>query len=337
MIVRTPVRRGSRAVGEAASGGADGRGRRAHRRSAGRRRWTAPRPLASRGRGALGFLLLALVAGCDGVETVRPDVAVSISGEQVPYTDFEAFLAQQLGGELDLGAAALSGLFDQFLDEQLLVRLAVERGLLEQPVDERRAVAYLLRDFRYQPSERELRAYFTAHRSDFARPERVHLRLILVPDRGTAEQAFAALEGEDFAEVAARFSQGPTAHLGGDQGLLAREDLAGRYAEIVFALDAGEVSEIVEADYGFQIFQVTERLPASVMSFEEAEPVIRRELDGRRLDEQLASLLAEARERYNVRVFRGNLPFDYRGAYGQGAGGRNTRGPDPSETFDAET
>ncbi|MEO1086340.1 MAG: hypothetical protein AAFY88_19055, partial [Acidobacteriota bacterium] len=73
---------------------------------------------------------------------------------------------------------------------------------------------------------------------------------------------------------------------------------------------------IVKADFGYQIFQVTDRQEATVMPFEDAEPLIRKALQARFMDEQLASLLAEARGRYNVRVLRGNLSFDYDGLYG---------------------
>ncbi|MEM6793814.1 MAG: peptidyl-prolyl cis-trans isomerase [Acidobacteriota bacterium] len=284
------------------------------------------------------FGALSLLA-CGGARSANPGLAVSISGEQLPYSDFEKYLRTQLDSRaLDLDDAALSGLFDQYLEGQLLTRMAEERGLIEGPLDSRRAAAFLLRDLRFEPGETELRAYYAAHRSDFASPKQVRLRLILVPERELAEQALEALYDQDFAEVAARFSQGPTAHLGGDQGLLAREDLPARFADIIFALPTDGVSEIVQADYGYQIFQVTERRPALSMSFEEALPRIRRELLDRHIDEQLAALLEEARERYNVRIYRSNLPFAYRSPADADAGdssGEPAGEPREDDTLDA--
>ncbi|MEM1178619.1 MAG: peptidylprolyl isomerase [Acidobacteriota bacterium] len=287
------------------------------------RRRLPRRPGALSGPFAGAVLLaagLAVVGGCKPPERAEPGVCVSISGEKLRCEAFDRYLASQLGqGVGNLDDAAFSGLFDQFLDGELLIRLAVERGLVEGPVDQRRAMAYLFRDARFDPSERELRAYFEAHRSDFDRPARVHLRLILVDERNLAEQALAALQDADFVEVAAQFSQGPTAHLGGDQGWLSEEDLSGLFGDVIFNLDINEVSEIVKADFGYQIFQVSDRQEATVMPFEDAEPLIREALQARFMDEQLASLLAEARERYNVRVFRGNFSFDYAGLYGADA------------------
>ena len=271
-------------------------------------------------RVSLIALLLLAVPGCESPERAHPDVAVTISGEMVPYVDFAQYLRHQLGDQQSgIDDEALSSLFDQYLDGQLLTRLAVERGLVEGEINERRAVAFLLQSAFFDPSEAELRAYFAAHKQEFERPESVRLRVILTHEAENAEAALSALENEDFAEVAARFSQGPTAHLGGDQGWLSREDLADVFGEVIFQLEENEISRIVKADFGFQIFQVTERQPASVVPFEEAETTIRERLQDRFLDEQLASLLHEARERYNVRVLDGNLPFDYDGAYARGS------------------
>lgn len=267
---------------------------------------------------ALGVLLLVAFSGCESQERANPGIAVTISGERVAYVEFAQYLTDQLGDQQsEFDDAALSSLFDQYLDGQLLTRLAVERGLVEGPVSERRALAFLLQGAasRFEPREAELRAFFAAHQEEFERPERVRLRVILVDEPEIAEEALAALAEQDFAAVAARFSQGPTAHLGGDQGWLSRDDLAGLFGEVIFELEEDETSEIVKADFGYQIFQVTERRQATVMPFEQAEPSIRQSLRDRFLDEQLAALLHEARERYNVRVLDGNLPFDYRGAY----------------------
>ena len=47
------------------------------------------------------------------------------------------------------------------------------------------------------------------------------------------------------------------------------------------------------------------------------------EVAERRREEILRELVAEARERYNVRVFERNLPFNYAGRYGSGSTDEN--------------
>ncbi len=262
--------------------------------------------------------LAGWLVGCRQPPSIGSDVAVLIHGEEMHYDQFEAYLRENIGdAEGSLEAEVLSRLFDQFLDQQLLIRLAVERGLVEPGVALREAVELVVTDFpRSGWTEAQLRAYYLAHEADYNRPEEVHLRQILVADREPAEQALAAINaGEDFAQVAARFSQEPNAQMGGDQGFLARGDLPAAYADVIFDLAAGEVTDIVTADYGFHIFQVVERFPAKVLPLEEVADSIRQALERQRVDEIVAGFIDEARERYNVVVFPSNIPFDYQGDY----------------------
>ena len=53
-----------------------------------------------------------------------------------------------------------------------------------------------------------------------------------------------------------------------------------------------------------------------VMPEEDVADEIRDRLRRRKRDEILGSLLAEARDHYNVEIYERNLPFEYRGSYG---------------------
>jgi parvulin-like peptidyl-prolyl isomerase len=107
----------------------------------------------------------------------------------------------------------------------------------------------------------------------------------------------------------------PSASIGGVQGELSRADMPEEFAETIFGLEPGRPSDIVEADYGFHIFMVTERLPERIVPFEEASQRLRSRLWEERADARLSELVADARNRYTVRVYEQNLPFDYRGTY----------------------
>ena len=273
-------------------------------------------------RWLLGACLLGgcLLGGCRQPPAIGANVAVLIHGEELRYDAFETYLRHNVdGADAALDSLVQSRLFDQFLDQQLLIRLAIERGIVEPGVELREAVELVVgSDPGTGWTEDQLRAYYHAHEAEFRRPEEVHLRQILVPDREAAEQARAAIvAGEDFAQVAARFSQEPNAQLGGDQGRLAREDLPAAYVDAIFELDAGQTTDIVAADYGFHIFQVIERYPAEVSPLEAVAGDIRQALERRRVDDIVAAFIDEARERYNVVVFPSNIPFDYQGEYVQ--------------------
>jgi parvulin-like peptidyl-prolyl isomerase len=145
----------------------------------------------------------------------------------------------------------------------------------------------------------------------------VRLRQILVEDREAAERARQEIAtGTDFVEVAQRTSKEPRASFGGDQGELARSELPPVFAEKIFGLAPGQVSDVIPADYGFHIFQVVERLPAKELTLAEAEAEIRSHLARSNAEGRLEELAAEARARYNPVIYARNLPFNYVGRHG---------------------
>lgn len=66
--------------------------------------------------------------------------------------------------------------------------------------------------------------------------------------------------GEDFATLATEFSQDPaSAQRGGDLGLISRGDFVSEYETAAFKLNDGEMSGIVETQFGFHIIKMIER------------------------------------------------------------------------------
>ena len=273
----------------------------------------------SRRAALLGGILAVALGACSAEAPLPgPDVAARLGEAEVRYAEFDAHLRGTLGeGAAGLASEALSQLLDQFLTERLLVRLAVDRGLVGAAADAGRATAELLaREPRPAPTEAEVTAWYAAHRESFRRPERVELAQILTDDRLTAERARREIAaGSDFAAVARRVSSDPAAASGGQTGLFAREDLPPAFAEIVFKLDEGGVSEVVATDYGFHVFQVRRHLPAEVPALEEVRDQVIARLTAERADAALARLVSQARSRYAVQVFDRNLPFAYHGAF----------------------
>ena len=94
--------------------------------------------------------------------------------------------------------------------------------------------------------------------------------VIRVPEQASPDQlmrigarAQSALDqirrGDDFAKVAASFSDAPDGLSGGSMGMRALDRLPGLYAEAAQKLKAGEVSEILRSPAGFHIIKVTEK------------------------------------------------------------------------------
>jgi hypothetical protein len=274
----------------------------------------------------LGLALLALFAvACRRAAAPAADAVARIGETDVGYAEFERYVRRNAGDTGALGNDVLSQLFDQFLEERLLARLAVDQQRVPAGADPRQALSALIAAApQPAPTAEEIARYYQAHRGEFARPERVRLRQILTEERATAEKARREIAaGTPFEVVARRLAQGnggpKTASVGvsADQGELARTDLPPSFADLIFALRPGEVSPVVPASYGFHLFQVVSRQPAEVVALAAARGEIVAKLREEAADRRLRALVAEARGRYNTKVYERNLPFGYEGAYSE--------------------
>lgn len=73
------------------------------------------------------------------------------------------------------------------------------------------------------------------------------------------------LNGEKFTMLATLYSQDPgSANKGGEVGFFTRGDMVGEFEAAAFALKPGEVSPIIETNFGFHILQLIERRGNSV-------------------------------------------------------------------------
>ena len=133
--------------------------------------------------------------------------------------------------------------------------------------------------------------YYENNIEQFKSPQTVQARhiLIKVDENATPEQVEEArqriediyqmaIAGEDFAELAAEFSEGPTKTKGGDLGTFRRQDMVKPFSDKAFAMQAGEISEPVRTKFGWHIIKVEQVNPASLRSLDEARPEIEAKL-----------------------------------------------------------
>ena len=75
-----------------------------------------------------------------------------------------------------------------------------------------------------------------------------------------AELRERVIKGEKFSMLATLYSQDPgSAKKGGELGFFSRGDMVGEFESAAFALKPGEVSPVIETQYGFHIIQLIER------------------------------------------------------------------------------
>ncbi len=110
--------------------------------------------------------------------------------------------------------------------------------------------------------------------------------------RKQAEEILAQVKqpDTDFAELAKEHSDCPSSAQGGDLGFFPRKGkMVEPFAAAAFDLKVGEVSDVVETQFGYHIIKVTDRKEAQTTDLEKAAPHIRYSLQR----EKLASLQQE--------------------------------------------
>ncbi len=109
--------------------------------------------------------------------------------------------------------------------------------------------------------------------------------------------------GEDFAKVAEKNSTCPSSAQGGDLGFFGKGEMVAPFEEAAFALKQGEISGVVETEFGYHIIKLTDTKKAETVSFEDAKERIRNLLKSQRKQEALTSELSRLRSSLVVEVY----------------------------------
>jgi parvulin-like peptidyl-prolyl isomerase len=106
----------------------------------------------------------------------------------------------------------------------------------------------------------------------------------------------------DFADAAKKYSQCASAPNGGDIGYFPRKmTVEEPFARAAFALKVGQLSEVVQTDYGLHLIKVTDRKPGQPSDFNKMKDEVREMC----IEEMRMALLAHQRKTAHVEI---NLP-----------------------------
>jgi peptidyl-prolyl cis-trans isomerase SurA len=163
------------------------------------------------------------------------------------------------------------------------------------------------------PSE-EVKKYYDAHKDQFNRPEQVELAEIFLSTEGKSPEEIAAVrtkaddlhnravKGEDFAEMAKRYSEGTTAKDGGSLGRYEHGQLAPQLEDATFRLERNGVSDVIQTKTGFEILKVLNHYDAGLQPLDKVESEIMNKLYTEKMEPALRNYLAELREESYVMV-----------------------------------
>jgi peptidyl-prolyl cis-trans isomerase D len=115
--------------------------------------------------------------------------------------------------------------------------------------------------------------------------------------RKKAEEVLAkARAGADFAALANQYSQDESNNkTGGDLGFFGRGAMVPEFEQAAFALEPGQISDIVQTQFGFHVIKVTEKKPGETRPLDQVRTQIEDQLkweraqqDAQRIAEQIA-------------------------------------------------
>jgi len=228
-------------------------------------------------------VLIAQAAEELGIEVTDAQVQESLDQLRAGFAEEQQF--EQ--------ALTQSGLTLEGLREQLRNQLITER-LLEK-IDPGTEV-----------TEADINEYYEANKANQFTEEaatRASHILFEAADKATAERVLGEIRGgADFAELARQHSKDPaSATAGGDLGW-PTVPFVPEFQQALEGLDIGEVSALVETQFGWHIIKAVEKRAERVIPLSEAKESIEQMITDQRRAESYQSYIAELREKADIEI-----------------------------------
>ncbi len=228
-------------------------------------------------------------------ETINEELKI-VKGRFPDEDLYRSALTKAQLSEADLRSQIKRGLaIQQFITEQFVEKVAV--------------------------SSKEIRAYYDSHPESFRQPEQVRASHILIKidpqadesQRAEARKKIEAIqqklqEGEDFAGLAAEFSEGPSSVNGGDLGYFTRGRLEKPFEDAAFSLQPGEVSGPVETRFGYHLIKLLDKKPETTIPYEDIDDRIEQYLKDEKAEKEVSQCVQRLKENAKVERFLAETP-----------------------------
>ena len=272
------------------------------------------------------FYLLVLVFSLSlciyGNALAQDDVLAKIGDREITISDLNktiGFLDSQKQQMIKQNPRLKEQLLNQIVQSIVLADLAKKAGYdkkadimkrLQFITDNYLATEYLKGEVvnNVTVSDKDIKTYYDEHPDEFKIPEMVRTRHILIRvDAGASEEDKQKAKekaedilnkinsGEDFSKLASEFSEDTmTKSKGGDLGFISRGRLVEPFEDAAFALKPGEVSDIVETQFGYHIIKVEEKKEAGVEPYDSVKDTIKQQLIQNRRQSEVINFIEKA-------------------------------------------
>jgi peptidyl-prolyl cis-trans isomerase D len=164
----------------------------------------------------------------------------------------------------------------------------------EYRVPEKRKVRYALLDLqairqRTAVTEQDARRHYEDNVQQYSTPEQVRASHILLKVEGKDEAAVrkeaeqilakAKAPGADFGKLANQYTEEEAGKTkGGDLDFFGKGQMVPEFEKVAWALEPGQISDVVKSQFGLHIIKVTDKRAASTQPFEQVRPQIEDQL-----------------------------------------------------------
>lgn len=157
-------------------------------------------------------------------------------------------------------------------------------------------------------SEEDIRKYYDENPKEF-KNDTVKASHILLDTREEAEDVLVKVKaGEDFGDLAEEYSVEQGAQTTkGDLGEFGYGYMVEPFEEAAFGLEEGEISDIVETQFGFHIIKVYEKTVVDPIPFEEAREDIEDMLIYYEQEEKYIEEVAKLKEQADIKIYSKNM------------------------------
>lgn len=141
-------------------------------------------------------------------------------------------------------------------------------------------------------SPTQIQAYYNKNKANYATPEQVRLRMIIIregnsgdiPDAGSKKDLAREIrekiaQGSEFESIARMYSEDDTRDAGGDWGWIERDMLNEEITKVAFSLRPGEVSPVVNIGDAYYIMMIDAKKNATIKPISEVRDEIERNLN----------------------------------------------------------
>lgn len=163
--------------------------------------------------------------------------------------------------------------------------------------------------------EERIREYFDNHKEKFTSVEKVHIAtIVLLQDTTSGQKDISTIykeaeelvsrlrNGEDFGELARKFSKGPGANEGGDIGFLKTSQIDPELMKIIQGMSAGDISPPIIRPSAIQVIKLIERQGEGLKPYNDVRGAIYGELYREEVNKRYSSWVRELRERSYTKI-----------------------------------